>query len=130
MNYIELTGNSAKICMPVPRVSSKPFQIDNMTMRVTREGQKNPIAQYPVEYGEAGQICFLIDDDLTGAKPGWYIGVIRHCNKPVHTIRMRVPRDRFGPASVVEAKYFNEDNCRTKEQCPAECVTCGGCGCS
>ena len=128
VKYIELTPESVKVCFPVPRVSSKPFPINNLTMRVTREGQKNPIAEYPVEYGESGTICFLIDDDLTSAKSGWYIGVIRHCGKPVHNVRMKVPRYTFGDASVLDAKYgCGDDVCVEDEKCPQPILSgCGG----
>ena len=114
--FIEIKCKTRRVSVKLPFC----FDAENITMRVTREGRRDPIAEYPSTYGESGQLDFLIDEDFTKAKPGWYIGVVRKCNKPIHTLRMYVPRAMLGEASTIETTEW-DDSCKPKEVCPPEC---------
>lgn len=120
--FIEITPKTVRVSVKMPL----GFDAQNVTMRVTREGKKDPIAEYPCVYGESGQLDFLIDTDFTTAKPGWYIGVVRKCNKPIHTLRMYVPRQALGEASIIETTEW-DDSCKAKETCPEECEPVQSC---
>jgi hypothetical protein len=119
--FVEITQAAARIRVELPKpIMGSAFDITGVTIRVSREGQRKPIAEYPSVYGESGFVDFLIDDDLAEAKPGWYIGVVRKCNKPLTNIRMYVPRTKLGAASVIDLTGIDDD-CKQAKECPPEC---------
>lgn len=120
--FIEVTREAGPICVTLPprRLLGTYAPVD-ITLHVHREGVRNLLAKYPSAHGESGQLCFAIDDDLIEAKPGWYVGVVYECNRPIHTFRMYVPRPKFGAASVARIKY--ETTCDTDDCDPNKDVS-------
>lgn len=103
--FIEITRTSGPVCVGLPsRKIVDGYNPANMNMTVRREGSRTTLAIYPARQEEGGQMCFLIDDDLVDAHSGWYVGTIYNCNKPIHSVRMFVPRPKFGAASVQRMK--------------------------
>lgn len=122
--FIEITKAAARVSLELPKiVTNKLMNVKNITMVVKRQGSTKALAVYPSAYGESGTVDFLIDDDLVNAKAGWYIGTIMDCKKPVHSVRMFVPRNYFGNASVVDLKEFDEE-CSQPEDCNKPCQPC------
>lgn len=110
------------VCVELPsRRVIDGYNPDNLTLKVHREGVRSLLAIYPAQQVEGGKMCFLIDDDLVNAHPGWYVGTIYNCKKPIHSLRMSVPRPKFGLALVQKLKT----DCAkiVIEPCPPD--TCG-----
>ena len=103
--FIEVAQDAGPICVTLPpRRIAGIYEPTSVTLRVHREGVRHTVAEYPSAFGESGKLCFQIDDDLVNSKPGWYIGIIYECRKPVHTIRINIPRPRFSDATTLRMK--------------------------
>jgi len=103
--FIEITRTSGPICVELPsRRVVEGYNPSNMKLSIHREGARTLLANYPARQEDGGKMCFIIDDDLVEAHPGWYIGTVYNCNKPIHSMRMSIPRPRFGAASVQRMK--------------------------
>lgn len=103
--FIEINRMSGPVCVGLPsRRVVDGYNPENLTLKVHREGMRSLLAVYPAQQAEGGKMCFLIDDDLVNAHPGWYVGTVYNCKKPIHSLRMSVPRPKFGPVTVLKMK--------------------------
>ena len=124
MGYITVNQATGRITlgMPTPKLG-KAMKIGNVTLSIMRDGTKSYIAKYPSVYGESGTIDFLIDDDFVGAKAGWYIGVVKQCDKVLKTTRIKLERDMLGDFGVIDLTQW-DDGCDKEPPCPTECQQC------
>jgi hypothetical protein len=124
--HVEINCKTAKICFPVTQKAA--CSTLDAYILLAREGCKKPIAKYAGEQSNASSLCFFIDDAIRTAKPGWYVGTIYSCEKPISSVRMRVARPQIGQASVVEFTHSVGEYGCTKSTCPpdnpCDCKTC------
>lgn len=119
MNALQITVHTSRVCVAQPpKALSDGYNPADLTLHVHREGVRKVFAIYPCVADESGKVCFLIDDDFANAKPGSYIGTVYVCAKPIHTIRMRIPRAQFGPAYTRDLQPCQDDDCAPKATCP------------
>jgi hypothetical protein len=74
--------------------------VDNLRLRVRREGQFDYLAVYPAQM-QSLKWDFIIDDDWRLAKLGFYIGEIMCCERVLKRVRFRLTENPVGEVNTV-----------------------------